>query len=266
MANWLEAVLPPDIPEVRALWTPCVPALYRLLLGLGQYPFHVHPIFTKITFNVFYSAITCINMRNDGVHETYRSIPAIDRSARFQRLLFQSLMLGNEPYCKTCDVERERGDSDDEDLEVVLRVIGKGFYYRDENNPKYRRVRPGMPVVDDFPSSCSTNTSGTIPAKEMGALVKLMVALTMSREGVGLKLFAQKADVLDSTVQTVMSAFRTGLLQEQSESDITWEGFDRALRHHVVSSRASSPSPSANLLTIRSQTFCLDWTEYSSLL
>jgi hypothetical protein len=227
LANYLDAILPPSTPEVKALWTPCVPILHRLLLRIGNFPFLVDPIIPHITHDVFHCAIIHITCREHGIIEYWPRKPPRDLSAQFRQLLFQSLMTPDSRA--VADPERKRTKEDDEYMEGVLKLVKKHNFWRPDDMPKMGYPGPKLPTPDMLPSTWSTRVSGNIPQHDMTALMKLLLALQLSPEKIGLGAFDDYSASMNVTAEGMTAALRFPD-PPSDPADIMWKGFDSGLR------------------------------------
>lgn len=180
---WIEADLTSflflSIPGVStSLIHQAGPALYRLFLGVGSYPYHQDPV-KELDLGTLRTAVVLLlgndeqnfplaeDEEEEGEGENERA-PQV--RARYTRLLFQSLAPS------TSLGTGERSERNDEDITETLRIVSKRRILRHPHTPKIGTPAPQLPPPSSLPPSHAELLNGRLTQADLQALIRLFLA------------------------------------------------------------------------------------------
>jgi len=207
------------------------PLLYRTVLRLGSYPYHLDPE-DKITIDVLRTAVVLTFSKyrfrgwNGEGKDMKSHIEFLEKKSR--RLLFQSMMQECFPDEKN---PKQRSDEDDKDLLEVLQALDEVVRGKREGPDEDEKK---MCFKNDLPSSHSTELGGFIPYKEFRRFVRLMVLYRFP-----FNLTQPSLLEIDTTSDTIMEWF-TSKEDGARVAGIAWPAFDLALGETIVSMCSST--------------------------
>lgn len=190
-----------------------------------------------MTYDLWRCALISIVYRDVDFSAQYAEGGSPVFEARFRRLLFQGLREGSSGMNVGIQQQQSgretRTPEDDDYIWDALSLIQKHNYWKIPEDPKFRNRGPPLPSPSIFANPRSADTSGFVSERDMRVLVKLLVALQLSPEGVGIETFADKGEQLDGVCRHVLAMFKFSNMQS-GERGVGWEEFETALIDYLV--------------------------------
>lgn len=211
--------------ELTSIVSDAAPLLYRIVVRLGSYPYHLNPE-ENLTSDILRTGVILIlsKYRFRGCQRPEDRKSCIEFwEKKSRRLLFQSMMQGGVPSAKDQD---QRSDEDDEDLLEVLQAL------QEVDNGKSQELTERemkSQLFNDLPTSNSTELGGTIPEVDFRNFVRLML------------LYRFPFGLADPSLLEIHISADAIMKSLNSHDDlpkvkgITWPAFDRALRDTMAS-------------------------------
>ncbi|KAF7122635.1 hypothetical protein CNMCM5793_000660 [Aspergillus hiratsukae] len=213
-------------PELAALVGEAAPILHRCLLRLGSFPYHNDPHHT-MPQDVLRTGIIILLGLDGGKllqqdHDEASLIYPQHLNAAQRTLLFQSM--ADVPSITS---DTGRNVEDDFHLQKALDLITYGNFRRNAWFPTAVTKGPEYPPAENFPSSNSTLTNGSISLKNSRPLLRLMLLTQLHVAGIEPGEFTSCPAQVEAVTDCLLAGF-----QDRTSADstaVSFATFDQVL-------------------------------------